>query len=411
MSNRLENYSIGCRSHRTLHTVCAVLLGLGLALVATAPAHAEYESSYYTQAIHGPYEIYDLGDFALEDGGTLHGAKLAYHTLGTLNAAKDNAILVCTWYSGTTKIMEQAYTGKGRALDPDKYFIILVNQFGDGLSSSPHNTPGTGGMAGFPHVRIGDDVRAQHKMLTEKWGLTQLALVVGGSQGGEQTWEWAVRYPDMVKRAAPIATLAKTSNNMLAWGHFLDEAVTSDPGWNGGYYKTNADVAAGMRRLSAMWDVYGWCPGFHNSEIWRKFGFSSAEDFRINFMDAFFLPQDPDDLLSTSWKWERADVSRNTNGDLAAALGRIKAKVFVMPISTDLIFPVNEVAAEQKMVPNSELRVINSAVGHLGLFAVEGKSYKDQIDKNLNELLAIKTNDLPAVKVSEVKYNSNWLPW
>ena len=99
------------------------------------------ENSYYSQDIHGPYEFYDIGDLVLEEGGTIHGCKLAYSTFGELNAAKDNAILITTWYSGTSKIMEQVYVGKGRAVDPDKYFIIIVNQIGDGLSSSPSNTP------------------------------------------------------------------------------------------------------------------------------------------------------------------------------------------------------------------------------------------------------------------------------
>ena len=86
--------------------------------------------------------------------------------LGTLNTAKDNAILVPTWYSGTNKIMQEVYIGNGRALDPDKYFIIIVNQIGNGLSTSPHNTPTPAGMGNFPRVRIGDDVRAQHKFVT-----------------------------------------------------------------------------------------------------------------------------------------------------------------------------------------------------------------------------------------------------
>ena len=76
--------------------------------------------------------------------------QLAYATFGKLNAAKDNAILIPTWYSGTNKIIEQVYIGQGRALDPDKYFIIIVNQIGNGLSTSPHNTPAPGGMANFP---------------------------------------------------------------------------------------------------------------------------------------------------------------------------------------------------------------------------------------------------------------------
>ena len=108
------------------------------------------ENSYYSQDVHGPYELHDIGNLELEEGGTIRGCKLAYATFGTLNAAKDNAILIPTWYSGTNKIMEQVYIGKGRALDPDKYFIIVVNQIGSGLSTSPHNTPAPAGMGEFP---------------------------------------------------------------------------------------------------------------------------------------------------------------------------------------------------------------------------------------------------------------------
>jgi homoserine O-acetyltransferase len=166
------------------------------------------ENPYYSQEGHGPYELHDIGDLDLEEGGTIRGCRLAVATHGTLNAAKNNAILVPTWYSGTSKIIEEVYIGKGRALDPDTYFIVVVNQIGNGLSSSPHNTPAPDGMANFPKVRIGDDVRAQRLLLTERFGLTSLALVVGGSMGAQQTYEWAVRYPEMVKRAAAIAGTA-----------------------------------------------------------------------------------------------------------------------------------------------------------------------------------------------------------
>ena len=136
-------------------------------------------NSYYSQDLHGPYELHNVGDLELEEGSTIRNSNLAYATFGTLNAAKDNAILVPTWYSGTNKIVEQVLIGKGRGLDPDKYFIIVVNQIGNGLSTSPHNTPAPDGMANFPRVRIGDDVRAQHKLITEKFGLSCLALPGG----------------------------------------------------------------------------------------------------------------------------------------------------------------------------------------------------------------------------------------
>ena len=117
-------------------------------------------NSYYSQDVHGPYELHDIGSLELEEGGTIRNCQLAYATFGTLNASNDNAILIPTWYSGTNKVIEQVYIGNGRALDPAKYFIIIVNQIGGGLSTSPHNTPPPAGMGNFPHVRIGDDVRA-----------------------------------------------------------------------------------------------------------------------------------------------------------------------------------------------------------------------------------------------------------
>ncbi len=142
---------------------------------------------YYGPEGHGPYELIGIGDIKLEDGGVIAGCKLAVATHGRLNAAKDNAILVPTWYSGTSKIMEQVYIGKGRALDPEKYFIVVVNQIGSGLSTSPHNAEGALAGPNFPKVRIADDVRAQHKLLTEKFGIASLALVTGGSMGAQQT--------------------------------------------------------------------------------------------------------------------------------------------------------------------------------------------------------------------------------
>ena len=92
------------------------------------------DNSYYSQDVHGPYELYDIGNLELEEGGTIRACKLAYATFGKLNAAKDNAILIPTWYSGTNKIMEQVYIGESHALDPGKYFIVIVNQIGNGLS-------------------------------------------------------------------------------------------------------------------------------------------------------------------------------------------------------------------------------------------------------------------------------------
>jgi homoserine O-acetyltransferase len=345
-------------------------------------------NSYYSQEAHGPYELHDIGNLELEEGGTIRGCQLAYATFGSLSTEKDNAILVPTWYSGTSKIMEQVYIGKGRALDPDKYFIIAVNQIGSGLSTSPNNTPAPAGMGNFPHVRIGDDVRAQQKLLTEKFGITKLALVVGGSMGAQQTYEWAVRFPEMVKRAAPIAGTARNTEHDFLFTETLVDAITSDPGFRRGFYSSPEDVREGLLRHAKMWAVMGWSTEFFAQNRYRALGFSSLDDFIVNFMYAYFSVMDPNDLLCMAWKWQRGDVSRMTRGNLAEALGRIRAKTFVMPVSHDMFFPPQDCEAEQKLIPGGEFRPLKSVDGHLALFGADPE-FLAQVDKNLKELLAI----------------------
>ena len=157
------------------------------------------ENPFYTAEQQGAYELLPLGRFELEEGGVIEDLQLAVATYGELNAAKDNAILVPTWFSGTHATWWQVYLGEGRALDPSRYFIVVVNQIGNGLSTSPHTTTDPLiAMSRFPKVRIGDDVRAQHRLVTELFGIERLQLVVGGSMGAQQTYEWAVRFPDRV---------------------------------------------------------------------------------------------------------------------------------------------------------------------------------------------------------------------
>ena len=345
-------------------------------------------NDFYSQENVGPYEVYNLGDFELEDGGIIPDLKLAYTTHGELNSAKDNVIIISTWFSGTSKDYE-TYIGVDRALNPEEYFIIVINQIGNGVSSSPHNSPEPISMGSFPKVRIGDDVRAQHKFITEKYGIEEIALVVGGSMGAQQTYEWAVRYPDMVKRAAPIAGTAKNTVHDFLFTKTLNDAITSDPGWNDGNYSSHLEVADGLKRHADIWAVLGMSTEFYNQEKWTLFDMDTVEEFIEGFLRPLYQCLDPNSLLTMGWKWQRGDVSRFTGGSLEEALGRIKAKVFVMPISEDLFFTVRDCEAEQKLIPNSELKVINSICGHFGLAGVDGADYHRQIDNYLNELLAI----------------------
>jgi homoserine O-acetyltransferase len=242
-------------------------------------------------------------------------------------------------------------------------------------------------MSRFPKVRIGDDVVAQERLLREHFGIERLQLVVGGSMGAQQTYEWAVRFPDKVLRAAPIAGTAQNTPHDFLFTEALNEQIWSDPGWNDGEYRSNADVVDGLTRHAHLWAVMGFSTEFWKQEVWRALEFDSQDAFLQGFLEPYFTVLDPNDLLAMAWKWQRADVARHTGGDLAAALGRITAKTFVMPIDEDMFFPVRDCRAEQEHIKDSELRVVTDVLGHLALFGV-APTYMPQIDQHLGELLA-----------------------
>ena len=347
-------------------------------------------NDYYGHEAHGDYDLVSIGELQLEEGGVIPDCQLAVTTWGELNEARDNAVLITTWYSGTHQIWRDAYVGPDHALDPSTYFIVAVNQIGNGLSTSPHNASGANesvAMSAFPHVRIGDDVVAQERLLREHFGVERLALVVGGSMGAQQTWEWLVRFPDKVARGAAIAGTAQNTPHDFLFTEALNEQIWSDPGWNGGDYASNTDVADGLTRHAHLWGIMGFSTEFWKQEVWRALGFDSKEAFLAGFLEPYFTVMDPNALLNNAWKWQRGDVARHTGGDLAAALGRITAKVFVMPIDEDMFFPPRDCAAEQALTPGSELRVIEDIGGHLGLFAI-APTYMPQVDRHLRELLA-----------------------
>ncbi|MBA2693090.1 MAG: alpha/beta fold hydrolase [Rubrobacter sp.] len=348
------------------------------------------ENPYYTPEHHGEYELASIGRLDLEEGGSIPDCHLAITTWGELNEAKDNAILITTWYSGTHQIWRDVYVGAGHALDPSRYFIVAINQIGSGLSTSPHNADGANAalaMSKFPKVRIGDDVVAQERLLRERFGIEHLALVVGGSMGAQQTYEWAVRFPDKVERAAPIAGTAQNTPHDFLYTEALNEQIWSDPGWNGGEYESNADVEDGLKRHAHIWGIMGFSTEFWKQEVWRALDFESKEAFLEGFLEPYFTVMDPNDLLCMAWKWQRGDVTRHTNGDLEAALGRITAKTYVMPINEDMFFPPRDCKAEQALIPNSEFRIVDDVLGHLGLFGV-APTYMPQIDEHLGDLLA-----------------------
>ena len=124
------------------------------------------------------YDNFDLGDIKLLSGKILKSANLAYKTYGTLNKNSDNVIVLPTFYTGTHK-RNEGFFGRGRAIDPNKYFIVSINMFGNGLSSSPSNSASPQDGPRFPNVTLWDNISCQQKLLIQKLKVKKIALVTG----------------------------------------------------------------------------------------------------------------------------------------------------------------------------------------------------------------------------------------
>jgi len=332
------------------------------------------------------YEIFELGNLTLQSGATLRNAKLAYKTYGTLNADKSNAIVYPTWYSGQHYDNEWLI-GEGMALDPQKYFIVIPNMLGNGLSSSPSNTPQPYNKARFPNVTFYDNVRAQHQLVTEKLGIEKIALVVGWSMGAGQTYQWAVSYPDMVERILPFCGSAKTSLHNIVFLEGVKAALQADVAWKGGWY--DEPPTTGLRAVGRVYAGWGLSQAYYREKVYLQQGYSSLEDFLVEFWEGFFLKKDANNLLTMLWTWQNGNIGNTPgfDGNFEKALGAIKAKAIVMPAEMDLYFPPEDNEAEVKLMPNAEFCAIKSVWGH---FAGGGVNPVDTqfIDETLKALLA-----------------------
>lgn len=184
------------------------------------------------QRTDGAQQFAVLGYFKLRSGEVIQDFRLGYRTLGKLNAEKSNAILWPTWLGGTTENLLD-FVGPGKVVDTGKYFVILVDAIGDGVTTSPSNSRTQPRMK-FPKFAIRDMVESQYRLVTEVLHLTHLRAVMGVSMGGIQTFEWVVAYPDFTDLAIPMAgSPQSTSYDNLLWTSEID-AIELDPAWNHG---------------------------------------------------------------------------------------------------------------------------------------------------------------------------------
>ena len=332
------------------------------------------------------YQEFNLGNVKLLSGKTLKSAKLVYKTYGKLNKDGSNVILLPTFYTGT-HIRNEGFIGKNRAINPNKYFIISINMFGNGLSSSPSNSLKSQHGCLFPEISLWDNVYCQHKLITEKLKIKKIALVTGWSMAGCQSYQWAAQYPDMVNAILPFCSSSKTSVHNYVFLEGVKAALIADKNWNKGNYKKQP-----LEGLKAFGRVYvGWAfsQDFYREKLYKKIGFKSVENLLENWANDHAKNWDANDLLSKLKTWQLNDISRGPmyKGNYINALKSIKAKTILMPCNQDLYFRTKDNEYEKRFIKKASLRSIDSPYGHCAANPNNDKNFQNELDKNIIELL------------------------
>ena len=312
-----------------------------------------------------------IGDFEPEVGGILRDATIAYETWGELNAAADNAVLVTHALTGDSHASGapspehrrggwwDAVIGPGEVVDPEKNFIVCSNVLGgcSGSTGPASDDPDTGKPYGmrFPAITIRDMIRAQKRLL-DGLGVKKLALVIGGSIGGQQALEWAVEFPDFVGRAVPVAATGALGPQGLGMSEIGRRAIMADPDWqNGDYYETGKFPETGLSiaRMAGMmtyqsaagqWERFGRRPASRppiHDDPGPRFEVESYLQYQGRDLTGRF---DANSYLYLLRAMDLYDAANGYESD-RQAYNRVTADLHFVGITSDWLFPADEVKA------------------------------------------------------------------
>ncbi|MFY8149767.1 MAG: alpha/beta fold hydrolase [Prochlorococcaceae cyanobacterium] len=307
-----------------------------------------------------PDRWFALGDFPLAGGRVLENARLGYRVYGQLNAARDNLVLYPSSYGARPEDIEWAV---GPILDPERFCIVLVSQFGNGVSSSPSNS-GLGLRESGWSLDHRDNLRAQVRLLEEVFQVERPALVYGWSMGAQQAYHWGVLEPERARALCCLCGTARTTPHNRLFLLSLRAALTADPTWTGSGF---TDVPeGGLCTFALIYASWAASQPFYGQEQHRRLGFSSVEDYVERAWLPAYRRHDPRDLITMLDVWLANDVAAaaGCGGDLAAALGRLTAPVLVLAGSHDLYFTPEDCAAEAALLPRGRFGRLESVLGH-----------------------------------------------
>jgi homoserine O-acetyltransferase/O-succinyltransferase len=332
------------------------------------------------------------GPFHLERGRQLPSVTVAYETYGTLNPARDNAVLICHAISGDSHVAQHEEQddpgwwdiaiGPGKAIDTNRYFVICPNVLGGCRGTTGPNSlnPATGRAYGpdFPLITIGDIVKLQ-KQLVNHLGIERLRAVVGGSLGGHMALTWATRYPEELAGCAAIATSPRLTSQALAFDVVSRNAILHDPGYHAGRYY---DHGAGPKVGLAIARMLGHITYLSRESMMQKFDANRlsprdvATQFETKFSVGSYLAYqgdrfgerfDANSYLTLSMAMDLFDLGA-TPEDLAEAFRRTACRWLVISYTSDWLFPpfqsqqiVDALVANEKPVSYCN---VESSCGH-----------------------------------------------
>ncbi len=321
--------------------------------------------------------------FELENGHALPDLRIAYTTMGRLNAARDNVIWICHALTANADPAEwwPGLVGKGKVLDPNRYFIVCANMLGSCYGTTGPNTvdsrTGAPYRQRFPQVTVRDMVRA-HGLLRRRLGIDRIRLAIGGSMGGQQVLEWAVQEPERFDRIVLLATNARHSPWGIAFNEAQRMAIEADPS----LYSEQPDSGArGLEAARAMAML-----SYRHYLTYQ----ASQEDGDVNKLENFRASSyqrhqgaklrkrfDVFAYLALSRAMDSHHLGRGRDS-VEQALSRIQSPALVIGIRSDLLFPVEEQALIAQHIPRARLEVIDSIYGHDG-FLLEGEAIEQYL--------------------------------
>lgn len=322
--------------------------------------------SFITILAQSPQQFSNIGDLVLENNDTILNCRIGYRTIGKLKEDKSNIIIYPTWFSGTSEQIIPLIA-KDKLIDGDGFFIVIIDALGNGISSSPNNSPLQGGSE-FPEFTIRDMVNSQYLFLKKEFNVDKIYGAIGGSMGSLQVLEWAASYPDFVNKVVAYSSSPKvTSNDLLVW-YTRVNIIDS-------YKRLNASEKQIQRLLSMQTQLLARTPDYLANNI--------DEDNFEKYFERF--DSEPNErFTSDNYRSQlKAMIAHNIyspfGNSVDETIKHMKSEIFLIVSRTDnLLHPKTAIEFAEKS--GAKIMILDNDYGHLAV-GHELQRCADQINK------------------------------